>query len=192
MNIKIFCCCSLFPSWSGYGLISTPVQGHKVIKHFSIHWPQNPTVTCENSEWWSNTRQSSSGCIHTARDLSLPHWRKSNTEWTETPTQISTYWGAKTAAAVLKCGDQEQKCLLWDTRLSQWSHWTAKFPGTSHCHWADSSGLSEGIVDLSSRTTHPLMQSYQHRRPKDSRRFKLHIFSIPMTNYLCIFYTLTG
>jgi len=25
MNIKIFCRCSLFPSWSGYGLISTPV-----------------------------------------------------------------------------------------------------------------------------------------------------------------------
>ena len=23
MNIKIFCRCSLFPSWSGYGLIST-------------------------------------------------------------------------------------------------------------------------------------------------------------------------
>jgi len=25
MKIKIFCRCSLFPSWSGYGLISTPV-----------------------------------------------------------------------------------------------------------------------------------------------------------------------
>ena len=25
MNIKIFCRCSLFPSWSGQGLISTPV-----------------------------------------------------------------------------------------------------------------------------------------------------------------------
>jgi len=25
MNIKIFCRCSLFPSWSGWGLISTPV-----------------------------------------------------------------------------------------------------------------------------------------------------------------------
>ena len=25
MNIKIFCRCSLFPSWSGLGLISTPV-----------------------------------------------------------------------------------------------------------------------------------------------------------------------
>ena len=25
MNIKIFCHCSLFPSWSGYRLISTPV-----------------------------------------------------------------------------------------------------------------------------------------------------------------------
>jgi hypothetical protein len=25
MNIKIFCRCSLFPSWSGKGLISTPV-----------------------------------------------------------------------------------------------------------------------------------------------------------------------
>jgi hypothetical protein len=24
MNIKIFCRCNLFPSWSGYGLISTP------------------------------------------------------------------------------------------------------------------------------------------------------------------------
>jgi hypothetical protein len=26
MNIKIFCHCSLFPSWSGYGFISIPVQ----------------------------------------------------------------------------------------------------------------------------------------------------------------------
>ena len=26
MNIKIFCRCSLFPSWSGYGLIRTPVE----------------------------------------------------------------------------------------------------------------------------------------------------------------------
>ena len=25
MNIKIFCRCSLFPSWSGYGHIRTPV-----------------------------------------------------------------------------------------------------------------------------------------------------------------------
>jgi hypothetical protein len=25
MNIKIFCRCSLFPSWSGLGLISIPV-----------------------------------------------------------------------------------------------------------------------------------------------------------------------
>ena len=25
MNIKIFCRCSLFPSWLGYGLIITPV-----------------------------------------------------------------------------------------------------------------------------------------------------------------------
>ena len=25
MKLKIFCRCSLFPSWSGYGLISTPV-----------------------------------------------------------------------------------------------------------------------------------------------------------------------
>ena len=25
MKIKIFCRCSLFPSWWGYGLISTPV-----------------------------------------------------------------------------------------------------------------------------------------------------------------------
>jgi hypothetical protein len=25
MNTKIFCRCSLFPSWSGQGLISTPV-----------------------------------------------------------------------------------------------------------------------------------------------------------------------
>ena len=25
MNIKTFCRCCLFPSWSGYGLISTPV-----------------------------------------------------------------------------------------------------------------------------------------------------------------------
>ena len=25
MDIKIFCRCSLFPSWPGYGLISTPV-----------------------------------------------------------------------------------------------------------------------------------------------------------------------
>jgi len=24
MKLKIFCRCSLFPSWSGYGLISTP------------------------------------------------------------------------------------------------------------------------------------------------------------------------
>jgi len=34
--------------------------------------------------------------------------------------------------------------------------------------------------------------SYHHRRPEVSRRFKLQIFSIPMTNYLRIFYTLTG
>ena len=26
MNIKIFCRCGFFPSWSGKGLISTPVQ----------------------------------------------------------------------------------------------------------------------------------------------------------------------
>jgi len=26
MKIKIFCRCSLFPSWSGQGLISTPVN----------------------------------------------------------------------------------------------------------------------------------------------------------------------
>jgi hypothetical protein len=26
MKIEIFCCCSLFPSWSGQALISTPVQ----------------------------------------------------------------------------------------------------------------------------------------------------------------------
>ena len=26
MKLKIFCRCSLFPSWSGYGLISTPVR----------------------------------------------------------------------------------------------------------------------------------------------------------------------
>ena len=26
MNIRTFCRCSLFPSWSGYGLISTPVK----------------------------------------------------------------------------------------------------------------------------------------------------------------------
>ena len=25
MELKIFCRCSLFPSWSGYGLISTPM-----------------------------------------------------------------------------------------------------------------------------------------------------------------------
>jgi hypothetical protein len=30
MNIKIFCRCSLFPSWSGYRLISTPVAQTEV------------------------------------------------------------------------------------------------------------------------------------------------------------------
>jgi len=29
MNIKIFCRCSMFPSWSGQGLFSTPVHQHK-------------------------------------------------------------------------------------------------------------------------------------------------------------------
>jgi len=29
MNIKMFCRCSLFPSWSGYGLISTSVYIYK-------------------------------------------------------------------------------------------------------------------------------------------------------------------
>ena len=29
MNIKIFCRCSLFPSWSGQGLISTPVYMYR-------------------------------------------------------------------------------------------------------------------------------------------------------------------
>ena len=29
MNIKIFCRCSLFPSWLGYGLISTPVHTYQ-------------------------------------------------------------------------------------------------------------------------------------------------------------------
>ena len=27
MEIKIFCLCNLFPCWSGYGIISTPVYG---------------------------------------------------------------------------------------------------------------------------------------------------------------------
>jgi hypothetical protein len=33
MNIKIFCRCSLFPSWSGKGLISTPVKVWKISRH---------------------------------------------------------------------------------------------------------------------------------------------------------------
>jgi len=34
MKIKIFCRCSLFPSRSGYGPISTPVQ----TRHDSAEW----------------------------------------------------------------------------------------------------------------------------------------------------------
>jgi len=40
MNIKIFCRCSLFPSWSGEGLISTPV-----------------TVTASFETWSAGTQQ---------------------------------------------------------------------------------------------------------------------------------------
>jgi len=37
MKLKIFCRCSLFPSWSGYGLISTPVEpGWRSM--FSDYW----------------------------------------------------------------------------------------------------------------------------------------------------------
>jgi len=34
MKIKIFCCCSLFHSWSGYGLISTPV--YTLDSHYDV------------------------------------------------------------------------------------------------------------------------------------------------------------
>jgi len=37
MNIKIFCRCSLFPSWSGKELISTPVNGDKTVTT-ERHW----------------------------------------------------------------------------------------------------------------------------------------------------------
>jgi len=35
MNIKIFSRCSLFPSWLGYGLISTPVK-HGVTEESNV------------------------------------------------------------------------------------------------------------------------------------------------------------
>ena len=47
MKLKIFCRCSLFPSWSGYGLISTPVG--TVASGF---------VTCVQVTRWANR------CLH--------------------------------------------------------------------------------------------------------------------------------
>ena len=37
MNIKTFCCCSLFPSWLGLGLISTPV----LVSSIFFSFPEN-------------------------------------------------------------------------------------------------------------------------------------------------------
>jgi hypothetical protein len=45
MKIKIFCRCSLFPSWSGYGLISTPVYPLKV--HVQTFLSVQITQKCE-------------------------------------------------------------------------------------------------------------------------------------------------
>ena len=39
MKIKIFCRCSLFPSWSGQGLISTPV-----LRYIPMHDPKNVKI----------------------------------------------------------------------------------------------------------------------------------------------------
>jgi hypothetical protein len=36
MKIKIFCRCSLFPSWSGQGLISTPVFQCKLFINYTL------------------------------------------------------------------------------------------------------------------------------------------------------------
>jgi len=35
MKIKIFCRCSLFPSWSGQGLTSTPVNAHIMLNTYT-------------------------------------------------------------------------------------------------------------------------------------------------------------
>ena len=43
MNIKIFCRCSLFPSWSGEGLISTPVL--QLVKKFPAFYGTRRFIT---------------------------------------------------------------------------------------------------------------------------------------------------
>jgi len=45
MNIKIFCRCNLFPSWSGQGLISTPLFMTVVIT-LRRHYSDNVLVFC--------------------------------------------------------------------------------------------------------------------------------------------------
>jgi len=58
ININIFCHCSLFPSWSGWGLISTRVQRtFKVKCHPSMLW-------CEDLLELELT-EASRRCIHT-------------------------------------------------------------------------------------------------------------------------------
>jgi hypothetical protein len=74
MNIRIFCHCNLFPSWSGYGLISTPVilqNTHYALAILKIHI----TVSKCKIPWfphlyyWSNdilhVRHCSSDTCHT-------------------------------------------------------------------------------------------------------------------------------
>jgi len=47
MKIKIFCCHSMFPSWLGWGLISTPVLYRGADKSLP-----RPTFRCTFFWWW--------------------------------------------------------------------------------------------------------------------------------------------
>ena len=112
MNLTIFCCCSLLPSWSGYGLTSTPVCVYMYIyiyiythTHTHTHTQYQTVGRVTNVPWTeaSDVRTWDAVSIFTRRD-----WRFTRTAAVRMAGLESETWSPRCLRTKQKCHSLER------------------------------------------------------------------------------------